>query len=272
MIFANARMYSPAPGAAAAWRDLFRWLARSADVPLDLIEHAAPAPLAELWKRRDLGACFMGAWPLAKRAAQVIPLAAPVMSDAHAQGRAVYWTDFVVRFGADFKRLEDTFQHRIAYTTKDSHSGYNAVRHHLLGFLDSKDGKRKRFYSEVTGPVQTPRAAALAVLEGRVEVAPLDAYAHILLRRYEPNLALGLRVVERSEFAPMPPLVASAGLDQRRVARLTDALIGAAVDPEARPILARLELKSFAPVDLANYDLTLVWEKEAIERGYTEIA
>jgi ABC-type phosphate/phosphonate transport system substrate-binding protein len=269
MIVANARMYSPAPGAAAAWRDLFRWLGRAADVPLEPIEHAAPTPLAELWKRRDLGAGFMCGWPLAKRVADVIALAAPVMSDPHAQGRAVYWTDFVVRFGADFKRLEDTFRHRIAFTTKDSHSGYNAVRHHLAAFLD---GRQRRFYSEVTGPVMTPRGAALAVLDGRVEVAPLDAYAHALLRRHEPNLALGLRVVERSEFAPMPPLVASGGLDRRKAARLTDALIGAALDPEARPILARLELKSFAPVDLKNYDLTLAWEKEAAEKGYPEIA
>ena len=102
MLVANARMYSPAAGAAMAWRDLFRWLAGAADVPLEIVEHAPPAPLADLWARRDLGACFMCGWPLAKRAAKVRPLAAPVMNDPHAQGRAVYWTDFVVRFDSDF--------------------------------------------------------------------------------------------------------------------------------------------------------------------------
>jgi ABC-type phosphate/phosphonate transport system substrate-binding protein len=269
MLVANARMYSPAAGAAAAWRDFFRWLARAADVPLDIVEHAAPAPLAELWARADLGACFMCGWPLAKRVAKVRPLAAPVMHDPHAQGRAVYWTDFVVRFGSDFAKLEDTFGRRIAYTAKGSHSGYNAVRHHLLRFLHEG---RRQLYSEVVGPVVTPRSAALAVLEGRVEVAPLDAYAHALMRRHDPNLALGLRVVDRSAFAPMPALVASAGLDPLLVTRLTDALIGAAVDPEARQILTRLGLKSFAPVDIASYDLTLAFEKEAKEKSYPEIA
>jgi ABC-type phosphate/phosphonate transport system substrate-binding protein len=269
MAIANARMYSPAPGAAAAWRDLFSWLAGAADVPLEVVEHAPPAPLAELWARHDLAACFMCGWPLAKHVAKVRPLAAPIMSDPHAQGRALYWTDFVVRFGSDFARLEDTFGHRIAYTVQSSHSGYNAVRHHLLGFLDHG---RRRFYREVVGPVVTPRAAALAVLEDRADVAPLDAYAHALLRRYAPNLALGLRVIDRSSLAPMPPLVASAALDPALATRLTDALIEAAVDPDARPILARLKLKSFAPANAASYDVTLAWEKEAKEKGYPEIA
>ena len=269
MLVANARMYSPAAGAAKAWREFFAWLARAADVPLDILEHAPPAPLAELWARRDLGACFMCGWPLAKRIAKVRPLAAPVMNDAQAQGRAIYWTDFVVRFNSDFGKLEDSFGRRIAYTVKTSHSGYNAPRHHLLRFVER--GSRQLF-GEVVGPMVTPRSAALAVLEGRADVAPLDAYVHALLRRYDPNIALGLRVIDRSAFAPMPPLVASAGLDPYLLTRLTDALIGAAVDHEARSILARLELKSFAPVRIATYDETLAFEKEALEKSYPEIA
>ncbi|MBV9137365.1 MAG: PhnD/SsuA/transferrin family substrate-binding protein [Hyphomicrobiales bacterium] len=269
MLVANARMYSPAAGAAKAWRDFFTWVARAADVPLDLVEHAPPAPLAELWARRDLGACFMCGWPLAKRLAKVRPLAAPVMSDPHAQGRAVYWTDFVVRFNSDFAKLDDLFGHRIAFTVKTSHSGYNAPRHHLLRFLD---GGSRQLFREVVGPAVTPRGAALAVLEGRADVAPLDAYAHALLRRYDPNVALGLRVIDRSAFAPMPPLVASIGVDPQLLMRLTDALIGAAVDHEARSILARLELKSFAPADPASYDETLAFEREAMEKSYREIA
>ncbi|MBV9519338.1 MAG: PhnD/SsuA/transferrin family substrate-binding protein [Hyphomicrobiales bacterium] len=269
MLVANARMYSPAAGAAKAWRDFFAWLAKAADVALDFVEHAPPAPLAELWMRRDLGACFMCGWPLAKRVAKVRPLAAPVMSDPHAQWRAIYWTDFVVRFNSDFGKLEDCFGRRIAYTIKTSHSGYNAPRHHLLRFLD---GGRRQLFREVIGPAVTPRGAALAVLEGRADVAPLDAYAHALLRRYDPNIALGLRVIDRSAFAPMPALVASAGLDSRLLTRLTDALIGAAVDHEARSLLARLELKSFAPANSASYDETLAFEREAMEKAYPEIA
>ncbi len=61
-------------------------------------------------------------------------------------------------------------------------------------------------------------------------------------------------------------------LDPILLTRLTDALIGAAVDHEGRSILARLELKSFAPVGIASYDVTLAFEKEAMEKSYPEIA
>ena len=33
-----------------------------------------------------------------------------------------------------FRTLGDTFGHRLAYTIPSSHSGYNAVRHHLLRY------------------------------------------------------------------------------------------------------------------------------------------
>ena len=47
-LIANARMYSVAPGAAAAWKRLFEWLAQDACVPLTVIEHAFPAKLNDL--------------------------------------------------------------------------------------------------------------------------------------------------------------------------------------------------------------------------------
>ena len=40
-------------------------------------------------------------------------------------------TDFLVRADGPRQRLEDTFG-GIAYSTKHSHSGYNAARYHLL--------------------------------------------------------------------------------------------------------------------------------------------
>jgi hypothetical protein len=50
---ASARMYAVSAAAAEAWRELFLQLARRARMPLQVIEHPAPAPIAELWARRD---------------------------------------------------------------------------------------------------------------------------------------------------------------------------------------------------------------------------
>ena len=48
-------MYALTPVLRDLWRDLFVWVAEVSGVPLDVVEHAAPAPLDDLWRRDDLG-------------------------------------------------------------------------------------------------------------------------------------------------------------------------------------------------------------------------
>src|SRR5581483_7411422 len=86
---ANARMYSVAPGAAAAWRRLFEWVASESGVPLEIIDHAFPAKLEELWERPDLAATFMCGLPFAKDPRPLVPIAAPLPLAARYGGNAV---------------------------------------------------------------------------------------------------------------------------------------------------------------------------------------
>ena len=97
MLAANARMYAVTPAVKAAWQDLLAWVAQASAVPLAYLDHAAPAPLEDLWARDDLGAAFMCGFPFAsaKRKPQI--LAAPVPSPPRYGGRPCYCTDLVVR-------------------------------------------------------------------------------------------------------------------------------------------------------------------------------
>ena len=70
MLAANARMYSVTPAVKAAWQELFAWVAKESGVPLAYLDHAAPAPLEDLWTRGDLGAAFMCGFPFASAAAK----------------------------------------------------------------------------------------------------------------------------------------------------------------------------------------------------------
>src|ERR1700730_15188203 len=131
---ANARMYSVGPDAASAWNELFEWLARESGVELRLINHGFPEQLSELWSRPDLGCAFMCGFPhmLAKNSPR--PVAAPVPMRAPLPGRPVYATRLVVRADSSFRSLQETFDGRVGYTAEDSHSGHNALRHHLLPY------------------------------------------------------------------------------------------------------------------------------------------
>ena len=209
-LVANARMYSVTPAVSAAWRALFAWAAGEAGVPLAYLDHAAPAPLEDLWARDDLGAAFMCGFPFASAARKPALLAAPVPSPARYGGAPRYCTDLIVRADSRFARLRDTFGGRIGWTVGHSQSGYNAVRHHLLG----QQGPQP-LYTQWVGPLVTPRRVIDAVLDNTVDVGPLDSYVHDLLKRHDPETASKLRVVEFDRHDADPAACRFAGRRRR---------------------------------------------------------
>jgi len=50
-MIANARMYSVTPPVAALWRRLLGAILADADGTIDIVDHASPAPISELWQR-----------------------------------------------------------------------------------------------------------------------------------------------------------------------------------------------------------------------------
>jgi ABC-type phosphate/phosphonate transport system substrate-binding protein len=262
---ANARMYSVNPGAAAAWIDLFAWLARESGVDLHAIDHAFPLPLADLWSRPDLACAFMCGFPFTRARIPPKPVAAPVPLAAPMAGRPVYATRLVVRAESAFQSLEDTFGGRLGYTADDSHSGYNALRHHLLPYwLQHSD----KLYRESVGPLYTPRRVIEAVLAKDIDVGPLDSYAFDLMLRHEPDLGKRIRIVATTESAPVPFLVASPDCPDHIVTSLQAALAQFGDAFACVGLRDRLCLQSFAPVPVSDYAMIANWDVEAIAAGY----
>lgn len=265
-LIANARMYDVAPDADAAWRALFEWIADRSGAPLRYVAHPAPASLETLWDRPDLGAVFMCGWPFARRVPQPVLIAAPIPAAARFGGRPVYATDLIVRADSPFKRLGDSFGGRLAYTATHSHSGYNAVRRHLL---DHRPPDGRALYREVVGPLVTPRAALQAVLDGAADIAPLDAYAHELMRRQAPELVRDIRVLDTTRLSPIPPLVAHPDVDASVADRLAAAFDAIGRSETAREILNTLALSGFARPAADTYRATEEWARAAADLGRT---
>ena len=261
-LVANARMYAVTPAVAAAWRALFDWLARESGVPLRYLDHAAPAPLEALWARDDLGAAFMCGFPFAMATRKPRLLAAPVPAPSRYDGRPQYCTDFVVRADSAFARLRETFGGRIGWTVAHSQSGYNAVRHHLLGHQGAAP-----LYRSWVGPLVTPRRVIDAVLAQEIDVGPLDSYVHDLLRRHDPGTASHLRIVESSAMTPLPPLIAAHAVDDETVSRLRRSLLACGSEPETRAMLDALLIARFEPIDASVYGILQSWAQEADAAG-----
>src|SRR5437762_2525715 len=212
-----ARMYAVTPEVEALWRGLLEHVAADARVALDYVPHPAPQALEELWSRGDLGAVFMCGYPIALRLAPVTPIAAPIPHVDWAAHRAVYRSELIVREDAPYRTLEDTFGGRAGWTVAHSQSGFNAFRHHLLGY---RTPRRPALYAEMVENLVTARAVLDSVREGRIDVGPLDAYWYLLIARHAPHLTAGIRVLASTPLTPMPAFVAAAGAPEEMVARL----------------------------------------------------
>jgi ABC-type phosphate/phosphonate transport system substrate-binding protein len=266
-MIASAWMYEWAPSLIVAWRRLLAWVAGRAAVELEMPDRGAQS-LEDLWGRPDMGCVFMCGYPYALQERRPALLAAPVPSPPRYGGQPVYVSDFVVRADSGFQRLSDTFGERIAYSTEHSHSGYNAPRFHLL--RHRRHGSSSLF-KEAKGPYGRQRAVIQAVLDGEAEVTAIDGYAFDLLRRHDPAVAQLLRVVDTTEPAPSPPLVASPALPPTARARLTAALLAAHEAAEMAPVLADLLLLRFAPVEEATFEVFLDRERASAAAGYPRL-
>jgi ABC-type phosphate/phosphonate transport system substrate-binding protein len=259
-LIACSRMYDVGPSAREAWHVAFARLAEMSGVALRPELHAAPAPLEDLWARADMGCVFMCGWPWTMAQPRPVALAAPALSVFG--GRAVYRTDFVVRREAPYRSLADTFGGRLGWTVHHSHSGCNAPRHHLLRYGAAFP------YAQAVGPLISAAASAAAVRDGLCDVGPLDAYSHALMRHHVPEMVSELRVLESTDEAPVPLLVASPGVPAGDVERLRAGLLSLHRDPVAREALGRVLVERFVAVDEALYDAVLpAWAAEAEAAG-----
>lgn len=264
-LIANARMYAVAPEAEAAWQGLISEVAAEAGVELDYQPYPAPQPLEHLWRRSDLGAVQMCGYPIALGVADVVPLAAPIPAADWADHRAVYRSDLIVRANAPYRTLADTFGGTAGWTVEHSHSGFNAFRHHLLAY---RTPARASLYGRVVGNLVTARRIIDAVLDGGIDVGPLDAFWHMLIARYRPEITAGIRVLESTDVAPMPAFVAARGTPPQSVEALRDAFARAHTRPWFARFREALLLEGFASVTHATYAETMAWDRAAKDAGY----
>ena len=261
----NARMYAVSPEAEADWKDLIAHAVEDAGTSFEYLTYGAPQPLEELWRRADLGCVQMCGYPIALRIADVVPLASPVPAAPWAGGKAVYRTDLIVRKDAPYGGLADTFDGTVGWTVEHSHSGFNALRHHLLPWLS---GDRAQLYRQSVGHLVTARRILDSVLDGTVDIGPLDAYWHMLMRKYEPAMTENVRILDSTVTAPMPAFVAAPALPEETVNRLRDSFAAAHSRPWFGRFREALLIEGFAKVTRETFEPTLEWDRAARAAGY----
>jgi ABC-type phosphate/phosphonate transport system substrate-binding protein len=248
----NARMYSATPAAREAWKAILGWANERAGLSWQLYDYDAPAPLADLWARPDLGCAMMCGLPYSKRQPRPTLVAAPVPSPQRYAGTPVYFTDIAVRAEAPFARIEDTFGGVVGYTLRDSMSGYVALRNFLLPYR-SEYGRP--LYRESVGGLVHARNVIEALASGRIDVGPLDSYYFDILQSGEPQFAARVRIIATTKAAPIPLFVSTAAIPAAELEALRAALEAAGSAPELAAHRATLLLDRFAVPEASSYDM-----------------
>lgn len=253
-MIANARMYSIDPQSTRAWKALLEWVVARAAVSYDVIDYPAPLRLSELWARGDLGAVFMCGLPYSLLAQSDIAIvAAPIPSPERYMGLPLYMTDIVVRADSAYSSIADTFGGVVGYTVRDSQSGCFALRHFLAPWQTARGGA---LYRGVVGDMINARGVIDAIVDGRIDVGPLDSYCHDLLKRNQPEYAQQVRTIATTDPMPIPVFVAkrAAGATaENDLARLRDAFDAVGAAPELASLRDTLALAGFAHPDPTEY-------------------
>lgn len=247
---ANARMYSVTPAVKAAWKALLAWALARADLDWDVLDYDAPAPLAALWARDDLGCVMMCGLPFTQRVPRPALVASPVPAGERYAGRPVYFTDLAVRADSPHRSLEDTFDGVVGFTLPDSYSGCVALRAHLMPY---RKARAAPLYREACGGFVNARQIIEALDAGRIDVGPLDSYYFDLLSTNDPDFAAKVRVVDSTAAAPVPAFVGTAALGRRDLEGLQDAMLQAGTVPELGAQRETLQLACFAIPREADY-------------------
>lgn len=263
----NARMYAVSPEAEMVWKELIAHVAEDAGTAFDYVAYPAPQPLEYLWRRGDLGCVQMCGYPIALDLADVVPLASPIPAASWAGGKALSRSDLIVRDDAPFRTLSDTFGGTVGWTVAHSQSGFNALRYHLLPYR-SED--RPRLYRRTVGHLVTARRILDSVADGRIDIGPLDAYWHMLVRKYLPHQTEKVRVLESTETVPMPVFVAAPAVPDHTVSRLRESFTAAHTRSWFEPFRDSLLIEGFERVTRKTFHRTLEWAQAAEAAGYFE--
>lgn len=137
-----------------------------------------------------------------------------------------YCSVFVAR-ADDARTLPEFRAARFAFNEGLSQSGWAAPQNHAASM---------GFHFAASLETGSHRGSALAVAEGRADLACLDALTWTMLQRWEPAVA-GLREVARTAPTPALPYIAAKGADiGATFAALADAV--AALSPGERETLS----------------------------------
>jgi len=245
------------PAIEAWWAGLARhWQAAGLrDVPQTT--HMTDGDLYELWQAPDLFIAQTCGFPLTHRLKDRVTLVATPVHAVEGCAGGSYHSVIVARRDSDVRNLDDVAGKVAAFNGHDSQSGWNALRHSLIGKVAP------------TRLLETGghRKSVAAVREGRADVAAIDCVTYAGLQQLAPQEVAPLRIIARSASAPALPYVTRRDIGPSDLEKLRAGLRAAMADPALAETRAAMQIADMEIIPLQAYDRLLEMEREADRAG-----
>lgn len=168
----------------------------------------------------------------------------------------------VTRTGDRETGLADYRGRRAAINARHSNTGHNLFRAAVAPL--ATDG---RFFSTIleTG---SHRASIDALARAEADIAAIDAVTFAALRRFEPDVVAGLRILGVTAISAAPPFVTARSTSDETVAALRAALAAIVSDPTLTDVRETLFLGDVVPGRVDRFAPIRALEIAAIGAGY----
>ena len=173
-------------------------------------------------------------------------LGAPVFRDARASGRAVYFSEVVVRREDPARSFGALGQRSWAYNDACSLSGYYSLLDKLSQIgVDSRTLDLRHSGSHL--------ASIELLARGEIDAAAIDSNVLAIQLQLVPELRRLLRIVESWGPFPIQPVVVRSDMDSTTKDRLRTCLTSMAFDGSAGSLPTRFGLRRFIEVSDEHY-------------------
>src|SRR5262245_37623972 len=245
------------PAIEAWWAGLTRhWQAAGLrDIPCST--DTTDGDLYEVWLAPDLFIAQTCGYPLTHRLKDRVTLVGTPVTTIDGCASGSYYSVIVARQDSDVRSLDDVGGKVAAINGYDSQSGWNALRHSLIG-----KGAPARIL-ETGGH----RKSAAAVRDGRADFAAIDCVTYAGLQAHAPQEIAPLRIIGRTASRPALPYVTRRDIAPADLEKLRAGLRAAMADSSLAETRAAMHIAGLENVPLQAYDRMLEMEQEADRAG-----
>jgi phosphonate transport system substrate-binding protein len=222
---------------------------------VELVQRKTYREINDLLGKGEIDLAFIcsGPYAAAEDSSTFELIATPEIGGSH-----FYQAYLIVNEKSSFNKLEDLKGHTFAFTDPDSNTGRLVPAYWL-----ARIGERpETFFREVIFTYSHDNSI-VAVAKGMVDGASVDGLVWDYFHRHDSDLTSSTRIIRKSDYYGIPPVVASKMLPEEVKRTVRDLLFSLHTHEEGKKILEQLMIDRFVEPQDNWYDSIRQMRKSA---------